>query len=261
MKKTIFFDVDNTLVCREKNVICDYTIKAINLCKNNGIDVAIATGRSLAMVKQENFYNMFNTIVSANGSLITVNNNVIYKKFMNKNMVQSIVKYFEENNIPYCLHLLDKSIGKTESKWIKDFSEKYNMKIDKIEYEVVNNICEYEVFQLNANINKEDINELKNKYGIFKFVKLIDINDGYDIFNGECSKGSAIRYIRSISDNENIKYFAFGDGFNDLEMFEEVDFGIAMGNACNELKKKADLVTDNINQRGVYNALKTLKII
>ena len=261
MKKTIFFDVDNTLVCREKNVICDYTIKAINLCKNNGIDVAIATGRSLAMVKQENFYNMFNTIVSANGSLITVNNNVIYKKFMNKNMVQSIVKYFEENNIPYCLHLLDRSIEKIESKWIKDFSEKYNMKIDKIEYEVVNNICEYEVFQLNANINKNHINELRNKYDIFNFVKLIDINDGYDIFNGECSKGSAIRYIRSISDNENIKYFAFGDGFNDLEMFEEVDFGIAMGNACNELKKKADLVTDNINQRGVYNALKTLKII
>ena len=30
MKKTIFFDVDNTLVCREKNVICDYTIKGIN---------------------------------------------------------------------------------------------------------------------------------------------------------------------------------------------------------------------------------------
>ena len=44
-------------------------------------------------------------------------------------------------------------------------------------------------------------------------------------------------------------------------MFEEVDFGIAMGNSCEELKRKADLVTDNINQRGVYNALKTLKII
>ena len=35
MKKTILFDVDNTLVCREKNVICDYTIKGINMCKNN----------------------------------------------------------------------------------------------------------------------------------------------------------------------------------------------------------------------------------
>ena len=261
MKKTIFFDVDNTLVCREKNVICDYTIKGINMCKNNGIDVAIATGRSLAMVKQENFCDMFNTIVSANGSLITVNNKVIYKKFMNKNMVKNMVKYFEENNIPYCLHLLDKSVGKTESKWIKDFSGKYNMKIDKIEDKIVNNICEYEVFQLNANINKKHISELISKYDMFKFVKLIDINDGYDIFNGECSKGSAIRYIRSISKNENIKYFAFGDGFNDLEMFEEVDFGVAMGNACKELKEKDSLVTDDINQRRVYNALKTLKII
>ena len=44
MKRTIFFDVDNTLVCREKNVMCDYTIKAIKMCKNNGINVAIATG-------------------------------------------------------------------------------------------------------------------------------------------------------------------------------------------------------------------------
>ena len=105
--------MDNTLVCREKNVICDYTIKGINMCKNNGIDVAIATGRSLAMVKQENFCDMFNTIVSANGSLITVNNKVIYKKFMNKNMVEKVwIKYFEENNIPYCLHLLDKKCWK-----------------------------------------------------------------------------------------------------------------------------------------------------
>ena len=42
MKRTIFFDVDNTLVCREKNVMCDYTIKAIKMCKNNGINVDFA---------------------------------------------------------------------------------------------------------------------------------------------------------------------------------------------------------------------------
>ena len=96
---------------------------------------------------------------------------------------------------------------------------------------------------------------------MFKFVKLIDINDGYDIFNAYCSKGGAIKYIKSITEKENIKYFAFGDGFNDLEMFDEVDFSIAMGNGCMELKEKANLVTDHINNKGIYNALKTLKII
>ena len=59
MKKTIFFDVDNTLVCREKNKINDSTIKAIEALIRKEINVAIATGRSLAMVKQESFYKMF----------------------------------------------------------------------------------------------------------------------------------------------------------------------------------------------------------
>lgn len=44
-------------------------------------------------------------------------------------------------------------------------------------------------------------------------------------------------------------------------MFDEVDFSIAMGNGCMELKEKANLVTDHINNKGIYNALKTLKII
>ena len=261
MKKTIFFDVDNTLVCREKNIISDHTIKAINMCKNNGVNVAIATGRSLAMVKQENLYKMFNTIVSANGSLITVKDKVIYKKYMKQESVQDIVQYFEENDIPYCLHMLDKSVGKTEYQWVKEFSMKYNMKIEKLEDVVLKNINKYEVFQINANIKSKDISKIMKKYSIFKFVELVDIKEGYDIFNSECNKGSAIKYIRNSINDKNIKYYAFGDGFNDLEMFEEVDYSVAMGNGCYELKKRADLVTDNINDHGVYNALKALKII
>lgn len=261
MKKIIFFDVDNTLVCREDNKISEHTIKGINMCKENNVNVAIATGRSLAMVKQEDFYKMFDTIVSANGSLITVNDEVIYKRYMNKELVEEIVKYFEINDIPYCLHLLHESIGKIDTTWVREFGVKYNMKIDKLEDEVVKNISDYEVFQLNAHIKDDDIETLKKQFDDFSFVKLIDIEGGYDIFNKNCSKGSAIKHIKTINCDENIKYYAFGDGFNDLEMFKEVDYSIAMGNGCDELKKSADLVTDHINDNGVYNALKRLRII
>ena len=65
MNKAIFFDVDNTLVSREENTICESTIRAIEKLKNNNVNVAIATGRSLAMVKQEEFHKMFKTIISA----------------------------------------------------------------------------------------------------------------------------------------------------------------------------------------------------
>ena len=180
---------------------------------------------------------------------------------MNKDLVKEIVEYFEENNTPYCLHLLNESVGKIDTTWVKEFSIKYNMKIENLKEEVVNNISDYEVFQLNAHIKDEDIEKLKNRFDDFSFVKLIDVEEGYDIFNRSCSKGSAIRYIKIINNNESIKYYAFGDGFNDLEMFEEVDYSIAMGNGCNELKKRADFVTDHINDNGLYNALKRLRII
>ena len=48
---------------------------------------------------------------------------------------------------------------------------------------------------------------------------------------------------------------AFGDSMNDREIIEASGFGIAMGNAIEELKKYADYVTDDIADNGVYNAL------
>ena len=45
-----------------------------------------------------------------------------------------------------------------------------------------------------------------------------------------------------------MEYYAFGDGFNDLEMFAEVDYSIAMGNGCDLLKERATYVTDSIHE-------------
>ena len=46
----------------------------------------------------------------------------------------------------------------------------------------------------------------------------------------------------------------FGDDTNDLVMFDPRWFSIAMGNACEELKEKADYVTDRNVEDGIWNA-------
>jgi Cof subfamily protein (haloacid dehalogenase superfamily) len=48
---------------------------------------------------------------------------------------------------------------------------------------------------------------------------------------------------------------AFGDGFNDLEMIESVGLGIAMGNAIEELKRKAKYVTRRWDEDGIAYAI------
>ena len=53
---------------------------------------------------------------------------------------------------------------------------------------------------------------------------------------------------------------AFGDGSNDVEMLKEVGMGVAMGNAVEELKVVADMVTDSIGEDGVWKACKKLNL-
>ena len=48
--------------------------------------------------------------------------------------------------------------------------------------------------------------------------------------------------------------YAFGDGVNDIEMFQLVKHGIAMGNAVQELKNIASDITKSVDDDGVAAA-------
>jgi hydroxymethylpyrimidine pyrophosphatase-like HAD family hydrolase len=60
---------------------------------------------------------------------------------------------------------------------------------------------------------------------------------------------------------EDYKTYAFGDGNNDLEMFDRVDVAVAMENATDELKAKANLITKANYTDGVYHGLVKLGLI
>ena len=54
---------------------------------------------------------------------------------------------------------------------------------------------------------------------------------------------------------------AFGDGENDISMIKHAHIGVAMGNANKEVKEIADYITDDVDNEGVYKALKHFNLI
>jgi hydroxymethylpyrimidine pyrophosphatase-like HAD family hydrolase len=54
---------------------------------------------------------------------------------------------------------------------------------------------------------------------------------------------------------------AFGDGGNDLPMVRDAAVGVAMGNACDELKSVADYITSSVDEDGVSRALEHFGLI
>lgn len=76
-----------------------------------------------------------------------------------------------------------------------------------------------------------------------------------DIFPRGMNKGAALRMIcekKGIGREETI---AFGDQEPDFPLLEAAGVAVAMGNAIDELKKKADYVTKTNNESGIAYAL------
>ena len=68
-------------------------------------------------------------------------------------------------------------------------------------------------------------------------------------------KGSGIKTILSYFGDDRKSSVGVGDGANDIEMIEYCGLGIAMGNADERLKEKADWITGDVNQDGLKKAI------
>lgn len=75
-----------------------------------------------------------------------------------------------------------------------------------------------------------------------------------ETFSNTASKYHAVQFLRSYLDIMNIT--CFGDNRNDLPMFEACNRKIAVGNAVEELKEKADLIIGKNYEDGVAVWLK-----
>lgn len=103
------------------------------------------------------------------------------------------------------------------------------------------------------------INELMRKSNVITY----DSNnaDQIDFFisNGQANKWKAIEELCKIKGINRKDIIAIGDGSNDIEMLKDAGFGIAMGNATEEVKENADIVIPSNDKEGVAIFLKELR--
>ena len=82
-----------------------------------------------------------------------------------------------------------------------------------------------------------------------------------DITSAKADKANGIRAIADRLGIDISETMAFGDGGNDESMLRAAGVGVAMGNALDSVKAHADYVTTDVDNDGVWNALKHFGII
>ena len=66
----------------------------------------------------------------------------------------------------------------------------------------------------------------------------------------KASKSDAIQMLKDHFHVKHEEIMAFGDNFNDIDMIRYAGLGVAMGNAADEVKQAADIVTDINDNEG-----------
>lgn len=79
-----------------------------------------------------------------------------------------------------------------------------------------------------------------------------------DISNHNVHKGTTVNELQKRLHVTKAETIAFGDGFNDLELFAQAGISFAMANAFDEVKARADFVTNSNDENGVLRTIEKL---
>lgn len=251
MNKYIFFDIDGTLTDNEtKKIVPSAKLALEKLCENGNF-VAIATGR--AYYKAKNFLAEIGleNMVCNGGNGIVLNGELVKNAPLDRNKALAVIEQAEQLGYGVLVAPFDSvDVVSKNTLFIKQSGyrkEPTRYVIDPtLDYQDLKDI--YKIY-VSIPASEESQLTLKDTLGSLRF------EPEYLMFQPDDKKQGIIDLMEMI-DGKLDDVVVFGDDYNDLVMFDERFYRIAMGNACDELKEKADYITNRNIDDGIYNACK-----
>lgn len=252
-KRYLFFDIDGTLVAGGygNDYIPESTKEAIEKLREAGHFLCIATGRSQAMAVDYMHELGFVNMVSDGGYGITIEDKLLGIEPLPKAEVVKLIRECEEKNMPWGLQVDNSDTRLVPDKRFEEASGDIYMKtrvVPGLDPENFDSI--YKAYIACFYPEELEIEALKN-------LPWCRFHNEY-FFVEPSDKAFGIRRIMDHFDAPYEDAIVFGDAKNDLSMFTGEWTKVAMGNAVDELKEKADFITKDVEDDGIYYACETL---
>ena len=264
-------DLDGTLLNKDQ-VISDYSKKELNRLISTGINFAIATARSPATVSDIlDGIDIKTPVVLMNGVVIfdIEKKKYIDVKEIDRESVKEIIKILQEYNKTFFLYgIKDDYLWVYHKDFTYDFEREYyeercNKKLKsfkKVEnyLDILddNQIINFVFFEDNKLIAHELFEKIMKVKGVTGNCCKDIYNEGaffLDVYNEEASKANGIKFLADYV--EHSKVITFGDGENDVPMFEIADECYALENASDGLKAISTGIIGNNNDDAVVKFL------
>ena len=242
-KKLVFFDLDDTLLKKDKSV-SNNTLKVLELIKKLGHKIIIATARnkrtSLPLVE---LLKPDYTIINAGSYIIDKDKKVIRRLPIDQNISKELVSV-----LPIMTSIL--SIQTEDILYTNDISDKSDIR----EYNDFSNFDGYDCYKiLVCDLDQKLGKEMGKKYNL----------DFENYFGGswsrfshiDATKAKALEFIASYEKVDLKDTIAFGDDYGDIGMIKVSGIGVAMANGLPDVKNSAKYICDSAENDGVARFL------
>ncbi|MBN2982763.1 MULTISPECIES: HAD family hydrolase [Cohnella] len=257
-KNLFFFDFDDTLYSHALKSVPESAREALRELQARGHETVIATGRgpeSMEFIRRE-LALPCETIIFLNGQVIFRNETKIFERFISLPSLNRIMEMAKKHRFAYggyCAYgeIVDHVNERVAAVW-RDFACPLPAVRERFEES-------YSLYQGHLYVTKEEAEGMREHLADY----LMNWSHEYlaNLISREAGKSRGIRWILEQTGIPKERSFAFGDGFNDVDMLLSAGHGIAMGNASEELKRAAEFVTYAAHEDGIRHALARYRFI
>jgi Cof subfamily protein (haloacid dehalogenase superfamily) len=247
--KAIFFDIDGTLIPFGRKEMSKETIDALNMLKEKGVKIFVASGRGILEQGVVTKDVAFDGYITLNGQIcLDKDYNLYHGNSIHPEDFEVLHRVFQNKELPAVL-IEEK---RAYINYVDEFAEKIHKEIG-IKASPIDVYKGDKVYQMILYADTAYAEKLFEKLPHCQWSRWHP--HGIDIFSKEGGKVAGIKKTLEYFGIQQEETMAFGDGDNDMEMLDFVKYGVAMGNAQDKTKAAADYITAASDDNGIVKAL------
>lgn len=262
-----FFDIDGTLAWQDPRLAQDLpederdlspypneaVSQAIREFVANGNMAFICTGRTLSCIHPKLLELPWTGIVCLAGGYAEINGHAIRDLSMTPSMLQHLAPYLEQSGEVIRFEGLNGVVRMSaDAPDAPGYARTLGDAVTQLQHYSV-----YKILMSTSLANHIAQDKALEPLLCFNELEL----EVTEISPRECTKRGGIQSVLDALDPHHGTVYGIGDASNDVSLMNAVDVGIAMGNAPDYLKDKADYVTDTVDHDGVVAALEHFGLI
>ncbi|MFC3929010.1 HAD family hydrolase [Streptococcus caprae] len=279
MTKVIFLDVDGTLVDYH-NRIPESAIKAIRQARDKGHLVYVCTGRSRAEMQPELWDIGLDGMIGGNGSYVEHHEQVLMHQLISAEDSKAIVDWLHGRGLEFYLEsnnglFASENFRERARETVKTYCRSKGMSEEQLKDLEVEDVMHGMIF--GGELYRDDLNKVS--FVLDSYQDHLDSIEAFpnleahtwggrgetalfgDLGVKDINKAHAVQVILDHLGLERKDTIAFGDAKIDIPMLEYCEIGVSMGNGGPEILAMADMVTDDVEEDGLYKAFEKLGLL